>query len=353
MFYRNWPRITSLLALLIFAACEPAADATPGRSASTNTVAPSAALTLVATAEPATMVTTTQAPSATPQMTAIVPPTSIPTPTSTPAPTLQQSKSLNYSIDNFDSGDDEFNFLFQLDATAGFESQELSRIDYMSTHSATLSVPNGCKYQNVGYDTSDRNLLWAYAVTCGDPLNSSLKAYIENEKSRINRMRENLAFGIVDMGVAYETLLGVPVGSGKGLGINVRPNNRTEPDTAYQFTVYDEDGIPRGRGVVSWTRPELNVKSEKSLGPFELSPNELDAYGAGGPLTKSFDLRPFFSVLMNTADFGGPQLDLEEEIIYLGGKINEIDTYIYGTQIKDWIERNVSIIAGPVQGPNP
>ncbi len=81
----------------------------------------------------------------------------------------------------------------------------------------------------------------------------------------------------------------------------------------------------------SWTRPELNVKSEKFIGPFQLSPNELDAYGEAGPLFESKDLRPFFLVLRSGEDF----------------------EVAISSQIREWIELNVPVRLDPIASSNP
>ena len=184
----------------------------------------------------------------------------------------RRASSLEYSTYGISFSADEFDFKFDLDATGYFQTSEgLSREEFLSSHYAILLVPEGCKSEKTGSGGAAVKVHWTYTVTCGDPLYSRLASYIEKEKARVSRIRENLPFGIVDMSVAYETLLGIPLGTGKGLGITARPSNKTELDKEYHITVYDEDGNSRGHVEVAWTRPELNAKSEKFLGPFELS----------------------------------------------------------------------------------
>ena len=105
---------------------------------------------------------------------------------------------------------------------------------------------------------------------------SELITHIEDIKSRVARDRADLPFDIRGIGVSYKTFFGFPIGSGSGLGINVSPNGDTERDEAYHISVYDDEGKSRGRAVVKWTQPELNVETEKFLGPFTLTDNGAD-----------------------------------------------------------------------------
>jgi hypothetical protein len=260
---------------------------------------------------------------------------------------------LEYSAYGVGYSSDEFDFQFYLDATERLQSTEgLSCEEFRSSH-PILRVPDGCK---VGLIGSAGRSARSYPITCGDPLYSRLASYIDKEKARGRRIREDLPFDIADMSVAYEIILGMVPGPATGLGITARPIiSKTELNKEYHITVYDEDGYSRGHVEVAWTRPELNAKSEKFLGPFELSRNELDAYGEGGSPTESMDLRPFFSVLMNTEDFDDDDLFLEnliEDLINNGGNKYMIESSIYRSEseIEDWIERNVSISVGSVQG---
>lgn len=246
--------------------------------------------------------------------------------------------SLTFSVRNQEISERQFGFNTNVDAP---KNVSLEQID--ASEIPTLVVPEGCASTNSGHGSVGGNLSLSYRITCRDPLLSELITHIEDIKSRVARDRADLPFDIRGIGVSYKTFFGFPIGSGSGLGINVSPNGDTERDEAYHISVYDDEGKSRGRAVVKWTQPELNVETEKFLGPFTLTDNELAAYGEGGGLGENPNLSPFFSVLMNTDEYGDQGLEYER---YSPENRNEqlhVDNIVYSEQIIEWIIRNVPI----------
>ena len=150
-------------------------------------------------------------------------------------------------------------------------------------------MPSDCKLGS--HATAIGKKWWTYEVICDGALYDNLKSYVETVKAKIEREREYLPFSVVKMNVFLSLYSGE-----RELQVKVKPNRRTVSGESYKFAVYDEDGNSKGGNIVSWNRPELNVKKQKSLSFLGITSDEFHAYSQFGV----GDVGKFFSVRMES-----------------------------------------------------